>query len=205
LQGRWIIELGEMSVLSKSGVEALKAFVSSSIDHVRRPYGRMHEELRRQCIFIGTTNQATYLKDQTGNRRFWPVKVGVIDLDALVADRDQLWAEAAAREAEGESLFLPQDLWEMAAIEQEERVAEDPWADIIRKYLDGSTTEDGPVEPLDRVHTTTLLSEALNIRPGDQRPEHTQRLKIVMEKYLAWEHKNNVRVGSKQGRGYVRP
>src|SRR2546427_25780 len=125
-----------LSVLSKSGVEALKAFVSSSIDHVRRPYGRLHEELRRQCIFIGTTNQATYLKDQTGNRRFWPVKVGVIDLDALIADRDQLWAEAAAREAAGESLFLPQDLWEMAAIEQEERVSEDPWADILLAYVD---------------------------------------------------------------------
>lgn len=212
LQGRWIIELGEMSVLSKSGVEALKAFVSSSIDHVRRPYGRLHEELRRQCIFIGTTNQATYLKDQTGNRRFWPVKVGIIDLDALVADRDQLWAEAAAREAEGESLFLPQELWEMAAIEQEGRVAEDPWADILRAYVDRKVvwTDDGnykEVQPMDRVHTSMLLSEALQIRPGDQRPEHTQRLKIVMEKYLGWKHKDNVRVGNegKQGRGYQRP
>lgn len=212
LQGRWIIELGEMSVLSKSGVEALKAFVSSSIDHVRRPYGRMHEELRRQCIFIGTTNQATYLKDQTGNRRFWPVKVGVIDLDALVADRDQLWAEAAAREAEGESLFLPQDLWEMAAIEQEERVSEDPWADILRAYVDRKIVWVGDgnykeVEPMDRVHTSMLLTDALQIPAGSLRPEHTQRLKIVMEKYLGWEHKSNVRVGheGKQGRGYVRP
>ncbi|MNT23716.1 Virulence-associated protein E [compost metagenome] len=201
-----------MSVLSKSGVEALKAFVSSSIDHVRRPYGRLHEELRRQCIFIGTTNQATYLKDQTGNRRFWPVKVGVIDLNALVAGRDQLWAEAAAREAEGESLFLPQELWAMAAIEQEERVAEDPWADILRAYVDRKIvwTDDGgykEVQPMDRVHTSMLLSEALQIPPGGQRPEHTQRLKVVMEKYLGWKHKDNVRVGheGKQGRGYLRP
>lgn len=212
LQGRWIIELGEMSVLSKSGVEALKAFVSSSIDHVRRPYGRLHEELRRQCIFIGTTNQATYLKDQTGNRRFWPVKVGVIDLDALIADRDQLWAEAAAREAAGESLFLPQDLWEMAAIEQEERVSEDPWADILRAYVDRKIVWVGDgnykeVEPMDRVHTSMLLTDALQIPAGSLRPEHTQRLKIVMEKYLGWEHKSNVRVGheGRQGRGYVRP
>lgn len=210
LQGRWIIELGEMSVLSKSGVEALKAFVSSSIDHVRRPYGRLHEELRRQCIFIGTTNQTAYLKDQTGNRRFWPVKVGTIDLDGLVADRDQLWAEAACREAAGESLFLPQELWDVAAVEQEERVADDPWADILRAYLDRSEVWDSEevqqVEPTDRVHTTTLLSEALNIRPGDQRPEHTQRLKMVMEKFLGWKYKHNVRAGKegKQGRGYQR-
>jgi len=210
LQGRWIIELGEMSVLSKSGVEALKAFVSSSIDHVRRPYGRLHEELRRQCIFIGTTNQASYLKDQTGNRRFWPVKVGTIDLDALLADRDQLWAEAAAREVQGESLLLPQELWDVAAVEQEERVADDPWVDIVRAYLDRSTIWDGKeivdVEPLDRVHSATLLSEALSIRPGDQRPEHTQRLKVVMEKHLGWKHKSNLRAGpdGKQGRGYLR-
>lgn len=140
------------------------------------------------------------------------MKVGVIDLDALVADRDQLWAEAAAREADAESLLLPQELWAMAAIEQEERVAEDPWADILRAYVDRKViwTDDGgykEVEPMDRVHTSMLLSEALNIRPSDQRPEHTQRLKIVMEKFLGWEHKNNVRVGheGKQGRGYLRP
>ncbi|MDO9007476.1 MAG: VapE family protein [Thiobacillus sp.] len=210
LQGRWIIELGEMSVLSKSGVEALKAFVSSSIDHVRRPYGRLHEELRRQCIFIGTTNQGTYLKDQTGNRRFWPVKVGTIDLNALVADRDQLWAEAACREASGESLFLPQELWDVATVEQEERVADDPWVDIVCAYLDSTSIWDGheikQVEPLDRVHTATLLSGALSIRPGDQTAAHTQRLKVVMEKHLGWKHKPNIRAGEdgKQGRGYQR-
>lgn len=210
LQGRWIIELGEMSVLSKSGVEALKAFVSSSIDHVRRPYGRLHEELRRQCIFIGTTNQAAYLKDQTGNRRFWPVKVGMIDLEALAADRDQLWAEAASREAAGELLFLPQELWDVAAIEQEERVAEDPWADILRDYLDrkemwnGSEVEQ--VEPLDRVHSTTLLTDVLGIRKSDLTAAQSQRLKIVMEKYLGWKHKPNLRAGEdgRQGKGYQR-
>ncbi|BAN51111.1 VapE domain-containing protein [Metapseudomonas resinovorans] len=213
LQGRWIIELGEMSVLSKSGVEALKAFVSSSIDHVRRPYGRMHEELRRQCIFIGTTNQTAYLKDQTGNRRFWPVKVGTIDLDGLVADRDQLWAEAAAREAAGESLLLPQELWGVAAIEQEDRVAEDPWADTLRDYLgykevwDSINKEVQKFEPLDRVHSAMLLSDALGIRPSEQTQAHSQRLRVVMEKYLGWKHKSNLRAGEdgRQGKGYQRP
>lgn len=213
LQGRWIIELGEMSVLSKSGVEALKAFVSSSIDHVRRPYGRMHETLRRQCIFIGTTNQAIYLKDQTGNRRFWPVRVESISLDALIADRDQLWAEAASRETAGESLFLPPELWRVAATEQEQRVAEDPWVDILRAYLDCPTstwpiTEDGVglAEPLDRVHSSTLLTVALSIPPSAQTPAHSQRLKTVMEKDLGWKHKPNLRVGKegKQGKGYQR-
>ena len=167
LQGRWIIELGEMSVLSKSGVEALKAFVSSSIDHVRRPYGRLHEELRRQCVFIGTTNQDAYLKDQTGNRRFWPVGVGTMDIAALVADRDQLWAEAAAREVGEESLLLPQELWAAAAAEQGSRMPDDPWADKLRDWLDGDSV-DGPVDAIDRIHASELLTSALGITAAKQ-------------------------------------
>ena len=210
LQGHWLIELGEMSVLSRSGVESLKAFVSSSVDYVRRPYGRLHEELRRQCIFIGTTNQASYLKDQTGNRRFWPVEVGVIDLAALQADRDQLWAEAAVREEQGESLFLPQELWEVAETEQEQRLTEDPWADTLRHFLDGGERWDDvqqttvEAEPLQRVHSSSLLTDVLGIRTSDQTPTHSQRLRVVMEKTLGWKHKPNIRVDNKQGRGYQR-
>lgn len=205
LQGKWIIELGEMSVLSKSGLESLKAFVSCSIDHVRRPYGRLHEELRRQCVFIGTTNQDAYLRDQTGNRRFWPVRVGTIDIAQLVADRDQLWAEASAREASGESLLLPQALWGMAAGEQEERVPEDPWADVLRAWLDGIGTS-GPVEPVDRVHTSSLLADALGIPAARQTSADAHRLKVVMVKELGWVYKRNVRAGEekKQGSGYQR-
>lgn len=206
LQGKWIIELGEMSVLSKSGVESLKAFVSCSVDRVRRPYARMHEELYRQCVFIGTTNQDSYLKDQTGNRRFWPIRVGTIALAALATDRDQLWAEAAVREAAGESLLLPAELWDLAAAEQEERVAVDPWLDILRTYLDG-TSGNGPTSPIDRVHSTTLLTVALGIRASDQTSADAQRLKVVMTKHLGWAQKQNIRAGvdGKQGRGYQRP
>lgn len=208
LQGNWIVELGEMSVLNKSGVEALKAFVSSSIDHVRRPYGRIHEELRRQCIFIGTTNHDNYLKDQTGNRRFWPAKVGIINLDALLVDRNQLWAEAATREAAGESLVLRPELWEAAATEQEARVSDDPWADTLRDYLDGSPNNSGfgPIEAIDRIHSSELLTSALCIRPAELTATHSQRLKVVMTKKLGWIHKDNIRAGAynKQGKGYQR-
>jgi len=200
LQGNWIIELGEMSVLNKSGVEALKAFVSSGSDNVRRPYSRHHEVLKRQCIFIGTTNHDSYLKDQTGNRRFWPVKVGTIKLEEFLADRDQLWAEAATREAAGESLILPAELWQTAAVEQESRVSDDPWIDILRNYLDGLVGE------TDRIHTGELLTFALHIPPAKQTSLESQRLRMVMEKHLGWKHKNNLRAGEpgKQGKGYQR-
>lgn len=212
LEGKWIIEMGEMSGLSKTAVESMKAFVSCAVDRIRRPYGRLVEDLPRQCIFMGTTNRDDYLKDPTGNRRFWPVLVGtsdLLDLDGLVADRDQLWAEAAVREAAGESLFLPQELWSEAAVEQLERVTEDPWADVLRNYLDEPCSDDfdEPDMPIDKVHSATLLSHALGIRPSDQTAADSQRLKQVMTRTLGWVHKKNLRAGpeGKQGRGYERP
>ena len=94
-------------------------------------YGRFSEARGRQTIFVGTTNEHKYLKDRTGNRRFLPVKTGTIDLEALRRDRDQLWAEAAVREARGEEITLPQELWEAAAVEQEERLEDDPWLEKL--------------------------------------------------------------------------
>ena len=98
----------------------------------------------------------------------------------------------------------------MAATVQEERVAEDPWADILRDFLgykelwNSDTKEIEITQPVDRVHTSTLLSYALNLRSADQLPAHTQRLRVVMEKILGWKHKTNVRAGpdGKQGKGY---
>jgi virulence-associated protein E len=92
------IELGELSAFSRGEVNQIKAFMSRSVDTYRTPYGRMPADFPRQCVFFGSTNNETYLKDETGNRRFWPVAyrpvVGrQVDLAGLEADRDQLWAE----------------------------------------------------------------------------------------------------------------
>jgi predicted P-loop ATPase len=207
LQGSWIIELGEMSVLSKSDIEALKAFVSRGVDRLRRPYERLPISLPRQCIFIGTTNQSEYLMDQTGNRRFWPVRIGAIDIEQLVADREQLWAEAASREAAGESIELPKALWNVAAEHQKERVSEDPWAGLLRDYLDGSTPVGGigPIDAINRVHTRDLIANALNLNAAQQTPNVPRRLRTVMEKQVGWIYATNVRIGDKQGAGYTRP
>ncbi|MFZ1426574.1 MAG: VapE domain-containing protein, partial [Geminicoccaceae bacterium] len=92
LRGKWVIELGELSAMSRSAVERVKAFISRRVDHYRPSYGRRSQDFPRQCVFIGSTNADAYLGDETGGRRFWPVKVGQIDVPALVRDRDQLWA-----------------------------------------------------------------------------------------------------------------
>lgn len=204
IQGAWIIELGEMSVLGASEVESLKAFASRQVDRIRAPYDRTTMDFPRQCIFIGSTNRNAYLRDQTGNRRFLPIRTGVIDLNAIGRDRDQLWAEAAHREAAGEALELPQEVWAEATEQQEERLVEDPWVDLLRDFLDGRGDAEPNFGPTDRVHTAELLESALKIEAGRQAQSISKRLREVMEQRLGWSYKKSLRIGSKVGAGYVK-
>jgi predicted P-loop ATPase len=94
LQGCWAVEMGELASMRKNEIEIVKAFVSRQVDKVRPPYGQRRIESPRRCVFFGTTNNATYLKDESGNRRFKPLEVGLLDFDKLSEDREQLFAEA---------------------------------------------------------------------------------------------------------------
>ena len=103
LRGVWGVELAELELLSKPATGDLKAFMSRGTDRQRDPYGRIVQDHPRRCVFIGTVNEGGYLKDSTGARRFWPLELADrVDVARIEADRDQLWAEAAAREAAGE-------------------------------------------------------------------------------------------------------
>jgi len=135
LSGKWIVEAGELKGMKGRATEFLKSFLSRQIDRARMSYGRLVKEYPRRCIIIGTTNADSYLKDNTGNRRFWPVKTETLNLLALRNDRDQLWAEAAEAEAQGESIRLDETLWAEAAGEQEQRYERDPWADELGKFI----------------------------------------------------------------------
>jgi predicted P-loop ATPase len=107
LHGSWIIELAELSSTKRSDVETVKTFISKCEDTYRPPYGKHVQNFPRQCVFYGTTNETEYLKDRTGNRRFWTIDVEqVMDFDAIEAERDQLWAEAVVRWKAGERLWL---------------------------------------------------------------------------------------------------
>jgi putative DNA primase/helicase len=140
LRGAWIYELCELAATRKKDVEAVKAFLTSEIDSVRLPYERMQTDLPRQCVFVGTTNESTFLNDPTGARRFWPVTVGRLDFTGFIRDRDQLWAEALYRyrEAEGrpEAWLLPQGLEAELALAHEEVTTLDPWERQVDAYLD---------------------------------------------------------------------
>jgi hypothetical protein len=134
--GIWIGELAELNGIKKGEIEHVKSFQSRQVDRARLAYGRVVTERPRQFVVVGTTNTERYLKDPTGNRRFWPVKIEIFDLDTLRRDRDQLWAEAAMAEAKGESIRLDKALYSAAAAEQAERVQDDPWYLVLADILD---------------------------------------------------------------------
>jgi hypothetical protein len=137
VKGKWIVEAGELKGMRKGEVDALKSALSRRVDRARLAYGRHPVELPRQCVIIGSTNSDRYLKDATGNRRFWPVRCGEFNVDALRRDRDQLWAEARVREARGESIRLAPRLYPDAGEAQEARRLSDPFEEALEAHLAG--------------------------------------------------------------------
>ena len=136
MQGVWIIEIAELDAIGKAEVSRIKAFLTRTTDRFRPPYGRYTIEVPRQCVFAGTVNPDTYLRDETGNRRFWPVRCGTIDIDALARDRDQLWAEAVARFRAGAIWWIDTpELIAAAKAEQEKRYQADAWDARIDRWL----------------------------------------------------------------------
>ncbi|WP_321476887.1 virulence-associated E family protein [uncultured Paludibaculum sp.] len=138
LLGAWIIELAELSSYSRSGVDRVKAFMSRTTDRFRPPYGRRVIEAPRQCVFGGTVNSDTYLRDETGGRRFWPVVCTKAHLEELRRDRDQLWAEAVVRYRAGSAWWLDTpELRYLAGEEQRARYEGDAWEELIMPWISG--------------------------------------------------------------------
>ena len=197
--GKWIIEAAELHGNRGREAEALKSFLSRQIDGpVRLAYGRLPVTMPRQFVLIGTTNsQLAYLKDGTGARRFWPVRVRQFDVEALTRDRDQLWAEAATREAAGESIRLAPTLWQAAARAQEDRRAGDPWEPILEPLLAG----DGVVA-VEHVKVAAIW-EALKLEANHLNNQHSDRVAAILQRH-GFTGKRRIRVEGKPALCWVR-
>ncbi|MGR3609001.1 MAG: VapE domain-containing protein [Sulfitobacter sp.] len=170
LRGKWIIELAELATLNRSTFEAIKAFISRQVEQYRPSYGRKDITEPRRCVFAGTTNRDDYLRDTTGNRRFWPVRTGAIDLDAVRKDREQLWAEAVHAFQSSEEWWLTSEFAEIAALEQSERGEDDPWMVSIVQYCEGE----------EAVACKTILAEAIGIPSERMSQRETRRVASIL-------------------------
>ncbi|MBR8141839.1 virulence protein E [Burkholderia vietnamiensis] len=137
LAGKWVIELAELDSLNKADSSAVKSFFATAVDRFRNFYGKRATDVPRQCVFAGSVNFDTYLKDESGNRRYWPLRVGgLVDIDGIVAVRDQLWAEAVHLYRSGVVWHVTEDERPLFEIEQAERYEGDVYEDKIAKALD---------------------------------------------------------------------
>ena len=141
LQNAWILEMAELSATKKAESEAVKHFISKTEDSYRQAYGRRVETFKRQCVFFGTTNESEFLKDRTGNRRYWPLVVGkntpkkdlFKDLDTY--ELNQIWAEAMHFYKNNEKLILEDEVLKEATLRQEKHLESNSKEGIIKEFL----------------------------------------------------------------------
>lgn len=172
IQGYWCIEMAEIEQILRHEAETVKAFLSRQTDRVRPLYINLYKEMPRQGVFVGSTNAKEWLRDSTGNRRFWPVSATHARFKWIEEFRDQLWAEAVQREMRGPddplgSIHLDDALQRQAAKEQQaERLEQDIWTDRVRAYCSGRphvqiselvSSPDGLNMPTDRQNRATQM------------------------------------------------
>jgi predicted P-loop ATPase len=195
LRGKWLIEVSEMHAMGRAETTQLKAFITRQVERYRPSYGRKEVIEPRQCLFIGTTNRDTYLRDETGGRRFWPIKAGKIDIDALTSDRDQLFAEAVASYRKGAPWWPDKDFERQhIAPEQAARYEADVWEDNIAEYLKTNT----------KVTVGQIAKEALHIdTPRIGRAEQN-RIVAAMER-IGWRRERPLGEKDWQGKTWWVP
>lgn len=188
IQGAWCCEIAEMSALAKSEIADVKKFLTKVQDKYRPPYERGPVIIPRRTVFFGSVNPEAgtgYLRDTTGARRFWPIACEKVNLRGILADRDQLWAEAVVRFEAGDRWYLDDKVHvETAEREQALRREVHPWEEAITDYLNGGLTG----YPKQEVTVKELLLEALKVSTDKQTPQHTRIVGGIM-RALGWETK----------------
>lgn len=233
LQGVWIVEIAELAALGRAEVEAIKHFITKRDDRYRVAFGHRVEKFPRQCIFVATTNKKFFLRDPTGDRRYWPVLVNEtaptkdVFKDLNDYEIDQIWGEAMHFYQKGETIYLPPSLEKIAKEMQRRHTEEHPWTGLIRQFLDLKITpdwhkkslyerraylaQDDPTQEAgtvyrDRVCVLEIWQECIKGKDAiDERSANA--IRDIMSNLSGWgEAKEQLRYGSygQQRRGYKR-
>ena len=177
LRGNLLAEIAEMHAFGRAEVERIKGVITCRQDKYRKAYGRHAEIHPRVCVLAGTTNRDDWHRDETGGRRFWPIRCCEIDLDYLRNNREQLWAEAVARFKAGETWHAIDVIEQRHQIDARQEY--DAWEDIIAVYLEKQATV---------WHTAAeVMRAALDIPPSDQDRARTARVNRIF-RLLGWEY-----------------
>ena len=231
LQNCIIVEVPELQGFNKADSNRLKQFLGQKTDKYRAPYERREEEHPRHCVFFGTTNDDEFLRDTTGNRRYWPVQVGVNKptknvFRELESEKDQIWAEAIIRFRTGEALYLEGNVLKVAEEEQKSRLIVDPWESIISEYLSRNipadwfertiegqknywifnSEEDKELIERDRICASEILTVCLGIEAKRQTSIDRKRVLDIIRKRLEYSYKSNIKFGKAYGQtsGFIK-
>lgn len=208
VQGVWLYEMGELSQMGKSEINAIKAFISSKVDRYRPAYGRVIEEHPRQCVLVGTTNENTYLRDRTGNRRFWPIPVRhEIKIGWLAKYREQLFAEAYQLYLAGESCIptMEQEARLFVPL-QESRLVETAVTSELLAVLTRPPKDVGMhsvVNELCNFVTLSQLAKSLEVDAGKSTAGLESQIRSWMNQQ-GWEYKKK-QVNGVRAYGWERP
>ena len=212
INGKWIIEISEMGATNKQALEQQKSFLSGCSTRVRMSYARHPTDFLRQQVFVGTTNQEEYLKDSTGNRRWWPLNatIEMVDIPKLKQEIDQIWAEAyGVLWAQSYPVYLNREIEAMAREVQEEKREPDEWAGIIESWL----AEDAPSDRYDSklgsfvndlakrdvVCVAEIWKDCLDCN-YEPRPVDRRRIAGIMDNMDGWKRISTMRFGMRFGR-----
>lgn len=177
LQGKMLVEVGDLDSFRRVEETLIKRLLTCRVDRFRVPYGRLAQDYPRRCVFVGTTNEDAYLKDQTGGRRFWPIRTGKINLVYIKDAREQLFAEAVSRYRAGELWY--QMPYEETINEQEARRQTDEWESVIGQYL----------AIKQEVTVSDIALEAIGIDKSKMDMAVQRRINTVL-RFLGWTRHN---------------
>jgi len=206
--GVWLYEIPEIDLVleDEKAARRVKGFASRTHDKARPAWGRTVVNRGRRFIFIATCNSDNYLIPEVGYRRFWPVTVRNIDLEAVKRDRDQLWAEAIEVEAKGEDLMIDQSLWGVANKRADDRRVIDPWEDILSKVESSFyercrlSREHGET----RVASNYLFTQFLCLNLAYVKVPETKRVAACMRR-LGWKGPKVLNIDGEDVKGYCKP